>query len=196
MSEQEPYQLLGVPEDASFEEIKAARDQLMGVLLEDEHQQQRVEQAYDAILMQRLRLRREGKITVPEGIRFPERQDPPTPPTRPRPTLPKWIDTPSRSDMLLTLGLMSTLVLLSAVDRQSAYPSWQLALAILVSIYLLYRKQRKFGRALLLSLAGFTVGLTLAFGLTAAIGFGGSIPGLAISIITLAVMAAVALWLR
>ncbi len=98
--------------------------------------------------------------------------------------------------MLLTLGLMSTLVLLSAVDRQSAYPSWQLALAILVSIYLLYRKQRKFGRALLLSLAGFTVGLTLAFGLTAAIGFGGSIPGLAISIITLAVMAAVALWLR
>ncbi|NJK72832.1 MAG: hypothetical protein HC926_06300, partial [Synechococcaceae cyanobacterium SM2_3_60] len=54
MSEQEPYQLLGVPEDASFEEIKAARDQLMGVLLEDEQQQQRVEQAYDAILMQRL----------------------------------------------------------------------------------------------------------------------------------------------
>ncbi len=195
MSEQEPYQLLGVPEDASFEEIKAARDQLMGVLLEDEQQQQRVEQAYDAILMQRLRLRKEGKITVPEGIRFPERQEPPAPPVRPRPTLPNWIDTPSRADTLLTLGLMSTLVLLSAIDQQS-YPSWQLALAILASIYLLYRKQRKFGRALLFSLAGFTFGLVLAFGLTAAIGFGGSIPGLAIATITLVVMAAVALWLR
>ncbi|NJK72662.1 MAG: hypothetical protein HC926_05190 [Synechococcaceae cyanobacterium SM2_3_60] len=71
---------------------------------------------------------------------------------------------------------MSTLVLLSAVDQQS-YPSWQLALAILASIYLLYRKQRKFGRALLFSLAGFTVGLVLAFGLTAAVGFGGQYSG-------------------
>lgn len=198
MSEQEPYQLLGVSEEASFDEIKAARDQLLGVLLEDERQQQRVEQAYDAILMQRLRLRKEGKITVPEGIRFPERQDPvpPTPRATPPSWLQNWLDTPTRNDVLLTVGIMATLLLLAVADQRSPYPSWQLSLAILASIYLIYRKQRKFGRALLLTFGGFGVGLALAFAITASIGFAGSIPGSVLAGITLLVMALVAIWLR
>jgi hypothetical protein len=77
MSEQSPYEQLGVTIDASFDEIQEARDRLT-----DQHSGERqvvesIEAAYDAILMDRLRMRQEGKIKVPERIRFPERQAPP-----------------------------------------------------------------------------------------------------------------------
>ncbi|MEM9511364.1 MAG: CPP1-like family protein, partial [Cyanobacteria bacterium P01_E01_bin.48] len=64
-----PHQVLGIAQDASFEEIKAARDHLLQQLTQDEVQQRLVEQAYDAILMERLRLRQEGKIPIPDDIR-------------------------------------------------------------------------------------------------------------------------------
>ena len=69
MGDRSPYQVLGVSEGASFEEIQNARDRLLD-RVEQQGEQTQVEQAYDAILMQRLRLRQEGKIAVPDGIRF------------------------------------------------------------------------------------------------------------------------------
>jgi Protein CHAPERONE-LIKE PROTEIN OF POR1-like len=73
MSEQTPYEQLGVSEEASFEEIRDARDRLQKEYEGEELLQTVVESAYDAILMERLKARQEGKIKVPEGIRFPER---------------------------------------------------------------------------------------------------------------------------
>lgn len=74
MAEMSPYQVLGISEEASFEEIQSARARLLASLGADEQQQERVEQAYDAILMQRLRLRKEGKIAVPDRIRYAEQR--------------------------------------------------------------------------------------------------------------------------
>ena len=73
MSQQSPYEQLGVSEDATFEEIQAAKQRVLAQLGGDDTLQNNIEAAYDAILMERLKLRQQNKIKVPEEIRFPEK---------------------------------------------------------------------------------------------------------------------------
>ncbi|HEY9845059.1 MAG TPA: CPP1-like family protein, partial [Candidatus Caenarcaniphilales bacterium] len=115
MSEQNPYERLSVSEDASFEEIQAARDHLVEAAGADDKSRQSIEAAYDAVLMDRLRRRQEGKIRVPEGIRFPEKLAV-TPPSTPLPRVsqsPSWLqqllDTPSPRDILLPAAFFTAL---------------------------------------------------------------------------------------
>ena len=169
MGDRGPYQLLGVSEDASFEEIQAARDRQLSSLSR-ESERQAVEQAYDAILMQRLRLRQEGKIPVPDRIRFPERERTPSPSSvkaAPKPPatanrLQSFIDTPSTQEIFLPLGIMSGLTALTVFDRGSDFPSWAMACALLVSLYFLYRKEKRFWRSVLLAFVGLALGLLFA----------------------------------
>lgn len=171
MTDQSPYQQLGVTEDASFEEIQSARQRLTDKYSGDRQQVETIEAAYDAVLMDRLRLRQEGKIKVPEGIRFPERvaQTPPTSAGSFTSQTPQWlqqlIDTPSQADILLPMGAFGILFLLSAYSPSDT-GRLQLALAVgfVTSVYFLNRKERKFGRSVLLTLGGLFVGL-LAGGL-------------------------------
>lgn len=74
MGEQTPYQTLGISEEATFEDIQAVKTRLFREHEGNTQLLEEVEAAYDAIIMERLRLRQEGKIKVPEKIRFPERQ--------------------------------------------------------------------------------------------------------------------------
>ena len=73
MTELNPYEQLGVTENSSFEEIQTAKQNLKEKYQNDLPVVESIEIAYDAIIMQRLRLRQEGKIKVPEQIRFPEK---------------------------------------------------------------------------------------------------------------------------
>lgn len=168
MSDPTPYEKLGVTDDASFEEVRDARDRLLSELDGDELQQELIEAAYDAVLMDRLRARQEGKIKVPERIRFPERLSSNLPTTlQPATTTgtPSWlsnlIDNPSRQDLTISLSVFAGLGLVSNI-LPAATPTW-LALALLASIYLLNRKQSRFGRAVLLAIAGLTVGVLLGY---------------------------------
>lgn len=162
MTEQSPYEKLGVSETASFDEIKEARDRLVEQYEGDVKLLETIESAYDAVLMDRLRMRQEGKIKVPDRIRFPEKLTPPqpSPPPVAQPQGPVWlqrfIDTPSRQDILLPAGLFLGL---SAVAWFN--PSLFLALGILVSLYFLNRKEHKLGRALLLTLVGSVLGVVV-----------------------------------
>ena len=72
MIEQNPYEQLGVTEGSSFEEIQAAKKRICDANNNDPKLVESIEAAYDAVIMDRLRLRQEGKIKVPERIRFPE----------------------------------------------------------------------------------------------------------------------------
>ncbi|NMG59530.1 molecular chaperone DnaJ [Geitlerinema sp. P-1104] len=165
MSDQSPYEQLGVTEDASFDEIQAARSRLID-LNDDRQAVERIEMAYDAVLMDRLRLRQEGKIKVPEGIRFPERVMSPPPkslPEAPSNRMPEWlqgaIDTPSQSDILLPAGVFAALSVFSAIDV--AYVPICLALGAGASLYFLNRKEKRFGRAVLFTLIGVIVGILI-----------------------------------
>jgi len=57
MSEQSPYEQLGVTLDASFDEIQEARDRLKQQYSGEIKLLQSIEAAYDAILMDRLKMR-------------------------------------------------------------------------------------------------------------------------------------------
>ncbi|MBD3880287.1 CPP1-like family protein [Phormidium tenue FACHB-886] len=162
MSDKSSYERLGVNEEASFDEIQEAKARLVKQHSGDRKQIEAIEAAYDAVLMDRLRLRQEGKIKVPDRIRFPERLVDPPPEYTPAPTkqTPDWlqrlIDTPSRNDILLPAGLFLAASLLSVSS-----PSLALALGVGFSLYFLNRKEHKFGRAFLLTLIGLVVGVVL-----------------------------------
>ncbi|OUL23751.1 molecular chaperone DnaJ [Nostoc sp. T09] len=169
MSDQNPYEKLGVSEDASFDEIQDARNRQMEQHIGDAKLIEVIEAAYDAILMDRLRMRQEGKIKVPERIRFPELrvQSLPKESPTPREQSPAWLqrmlDQPTPADVLLPgawyLGLSAASVFYPVTGDQVL----QLALVVGVgiSIYFLNRKEGKFGRAVLFTLVGLIIGLII-----------------------------------
>ena len=174
MGEQTPYQTLGISEDATFDDIQSVKTRLLR-----EHQGNtplldQVETAYDAIIMERLRLRQEGKIKVPEKIRFPERQAEPVAKSTPAitmPSAPNWLatsfDTPSRNDVLLPAGVFAVLTALSwlSQDTSGSIQSLLLVVGVFDNIFFLNRKQRKFGKALLFSFGALLLGIGLGTGI-------------------------------
>jgi len=171
MSSQNPYEQLGVTEASSFEEIQDARNRLFAEHQDDRKQLETIEAAYDAVLMDRLRMRQEGKIKVPDRIRFPEKVTPPAPSPVPAAvkTTPEWlqrlIDTPTRADIGLPAAIALVLSGLVVYFRSTPTLPNVLQLALMVSVgsslYLLYRKERKLGRAVLLGLSGLIAGFAL-----------------------------------
>lgn len=163
MSEQNPYERLGVSESSSFDEIQGARNRLGAAFKDDPEQLRKVEAAYDAVLMDRLKMRQEGRIKVPDGIRFAERQAevPSSPPQTTGRRLPPWlerfVDTPSPADIWMPAGVMAALITLVVVSPAAV----QVALigGLGATFYFLYRKEKKLGRAVLLGFAGLIVGL-------------------------------------
>lgn len=167
MSEPTPYDKLGVNDEASFEEVRDARDRLLRENEGDESQQELIEVAYDAILMDRLRARKEGKIAVPDRIRYPERLSAAIPAALQNNTqrrAPSWLskllDSPSQKDIYISLGIFAGLGAASFVIP-AATTTW-LSFGLIASLILLTRKENRFGRALLISLSGITVGVLLA----------------------------------
>lgn len=169
MSDQTPYEKLGVREDASFDEIQDAKGRLMQQHRGDQKLVEAVEAAYDAIIMERLRLRQEGKIKVPDRIRFPEKlSPPPTVSQAPVNNSPAWlqrlVDTPTPPDLLwpaVSFLLLGGVTIFYRARDMSSMLSLVLALGVGCSIYFLNRKEAQFGRAVLLTLAGLLVGVGL-----------------------------------
>ncbi|MFM2304133.1 MAG: hypothetical protein RLZZ135_1543 [Cyanobacteriota bacterium] len=169
MSQQSPYEQLGVAEDATFEEIQAAKQRVIAQLGGDRQLQDNIEAAYDAILMERLKLRQQNKIKVPEEIRFPEKLLTVVPNFKP-PTLrnsPSWLsdtfERPSQSEILTTSGVYALLSGAALLPTLSASGSPTLmALGTGFSLYFINQKQRRFRRALLGSLTALALGTTVA----------------------------------
>ena len=169
MSQQSPYEQLGVAEDATFEEIQAAKQRVIAQLGSDRQLQDNVEAAYDAILMERLKLRQQGKIKVPDGIRFPEK----LPNVVPKftslsvPNSPSWVgdtfERPDRSQILTTSGVYAALLgtILVPTIASSALPTL-IAFGIGFCLYFVNQKQRRFKRAVLGSLVATIVGTAIA----------------------------------
>lgn len=174
MSEQSVhYETLGLTEASSFEEVQSARAQLVTACKDDPKKQQEIEAAYDAILMERLRLRQEGKIKVPDRIRFAEKQ------TRSKPSLPtfggnsessrpQWfsdlLDQPeSGSELLWPSVIFAGLVGLAwfLQSDEAVGASIALALGLMAAIYFLNQKTRKLWRSVGLSAGGLVIGLCL-----------------------------------
>lgn len=169
MSQQSPYEQLGVAEDATFEEIQAAKQRVLAQLGGDDTLQSNIEAAYDAILMERLKLRQQNKIKVPEEIRFPEKLLATVPKFAP-PSLansPSWLgdtfERPDRSALMTTSGAYALLAGAALIPR-IAYTGLPMIMALGTgfSLYFINHKQRRFKRALLGSLLALVVGTLVA----------------------------------
>ena len=163
MTDPNYYDTLGLDETSSFEEIQEAKERLLNECGGDRKQMDAIEAAYDAILMERLRLRQEGKIKVPDRIRFAE-EVPDKPVAQPSKSnsvsgpawLSNFLDTPTRNDVLLPAGVFGILAVLSL-----AVPSLALAVGVGTTVYFLNRKEYRFWRAVLLTIVGLIAGLTI-----------------------------------
>jgi Protein CHAPERONE-LIKE PROTEIN OF POR1-like len=168
MSEQTPYEMLQVSEDATFEEVQAARDLLIAASPE-EKQRQAIETAYDAVLMDRLRLRQEGKIKVPERIRFAERLTEARPPKVSLPSMnqsPAWlqrlVDIPEPREIIIPGAIYSSLAAVGFYAKSADALSVVLAIAVGFNIFWLNRKERKLGRSFLITLVALVIGVAIA----------------------------------
>ena len=166
MNEPSPYQRLGVTETATFEEIQEAKTRLALQYQDNAQMLESVETAYDAVIMDRLRRRQEGRIKVPDRIRFPEQiTEYKQSSTSPATVSPSWLknllDNPSNTDILVPGGIYLALSALTVLASRESLLSFLMAIASFTAVYFIYRKEKRFGRALLLSLVGLFVGVAI-----------------------------------
>ena len=169
MSDNNPYEILGVTENASFEEIQAAKQRISQQYSEDNKMVESIETAYDSIIMERLRLRQEGKIKVPERIRFPDRvaETPKVQNTNITNNTVNWVqnfvDNPSQTEILIPTGLFLILSIITVIslNNNNDASSMLIGLGFMSSLYFLNRKENRFARSLLISLMALVVGVGL-----------------------------------
>ncbi|MEL6490199.1 MAG: CPP1-like family protein [Cyanobacteria bacterium J06634_6] len=173
MSEQNVhYETLGLTEASSFEEVQSARTRLATAYEDDPQKKEGIEAAYDAILMERLKLRQEGKIKVPDRIRFAEKQAKPKADSSlgsftdnmGSQWFSDFLDQPeSSSDLLWPSVVFALLIALSwflnTADALGA--SLALAVGMMSAIYFLNQKTRKLFRSVGLATVALVVGIGL-----------------------------------
>ncbi|MFM7286787.1 MAG: CPP1-like family protein [Cyanobium sp.] len=176
-----PYERLGITPDASFDAVQEARSARLLEAGEDPLARSRVEAAYDAVLMDRLKERQQGKVsTAARSASAKEQQQASPPPRLPLPAVPKValprvsaasFSAPSLSlsegqDRWLALagsGLLLALLLLLPTPPAELL----LALATALCVVCLQRRRRRFLAAVgwgfgLLSLGLIMGGLLVA----------------------------------
>ncbi len=166
-----PYDRLGVAPDASFDAVQAAKVARLSEVGDDPIARARIEAAYDAVLMERLKERQQGKVsTAARSASVREQASPPPKPVAlpnlPQVPLPKLkLQSPSFSlpqlglaegfGLWFPLGAIGGLTL-AALLLPSASQDLLLSLAVLACVVSL---QRRGGR--LLPTAGWSLGLLL-----------------------------------
>lgn len=172
MSELNPYEQLGVTENASFEEIQIAKQNLQTKYQADSQVLENIEIAYDTIIMQRLRLRQEGKIKVPEQIRFPEKIRTIEPkksiafsnPINSKISL--WfndlLDQPSLKNISISGVVFLVLIFVSIFSANVSILPLLLTVGVGTSFFVLYQKQKKFWRSFGITFIAFIIGVSVA----------------------------------
>ena len=158
----DPYQRLGVAPDASFDTVQEAKLARLDEAGDDPLVRSRIEAAYDAVLMDRLKERQQGRVSSAARSASQREQASP-PPSRPAlsalPSLPQlqlatgrdlWFPLAADGVLLLLLGLMP-----------GAAPELLTALATGVTLLTLQRRHGRFLAAVGWSFALLCVGLVL-----------------------------------
>ena len=175
-SQPSPYERLGIETGAGFEAVQAAKQARLDEVGENPQARAQIEAAYDAVLMDRLKERQQGKVsTAALNASAREAKAPPSAsPARPSlPSLPKlaalpkpFLPKPSLPALELAegqqrwlpVGGFALLTLLLLVAPASS-AELVLALSTLFSVVLLQRRSRR-----LLQAVGFSI-LLLSLGL-------------------------------
>ena len=166
-SDPSPYDRLGVTPDAGFDAVQAAKADRLSEVGDDPIARARIEAAYDAVLMERLKERQQGKVSTAARSASVREQAAPPPrpaalPNLPQVPLPK-LKAPSLSlpqlglaegfGLWFPLGAIGGFTLL-ALLLPAAPQELLLSLAVLACVVSLQRRGGK-----LLATAGWSLGL-------------------------------------
>lgn len=176
----DPYSLLGIAPQSTFEEVLQARQAKLDSTGDDPIARSKVEAAYDSVLMDRLKERQQGRVssaarsasqkeTLPTPTRAPLAQLP----SLPSLSLPRMGGGPSTAGSAFSFSLatgrerlfplISQGVLLAlALGFPGTAPDALLALAALTTLVNLQRRNGKFGRSVASTLLLLALGLGLA----------------------------------
>jgi hypothetical protein len=182
----DPYALLGIAPQSSFEEVQAARQAKLDAVGDDPLARARVETAYDAILMDRLKERQQGRVSS-AARSASQKETLPTPPRTPLAPLQNLPSLPlprlgggSKASGAFALSLATgrerwfplishgTLFVLALVLPSTA-PEGLLALATLITLINLQRRLGRFWPSVGWALLLMALGLALSQGLLAAL---------------------------
>ncbi|MFM2080420.1 MAG: hypothetical protein RLZZ219_1102 [Cyanobacteriota bacterium] len=173
-----PYERLGIAPTASFDAVQEARQQRLAEVGDDPQARARVEAAYDAVLMDRLKERQQGKVStaaLTASEREAARPAPASPPSLPslprlaalpRPSLPAAprLQLPTLAlaeGRRRWLPLLAGAVLLGMLLLAPTAADLVLALATLLTAFALQNRNGRFLAAVGWSFALLTVGLLL-----------------------------------
>ncbi|MFM7732368.1 MAG: CPP1-like family protein [Cyanobium sp.] len=178
----DPYASLGVPPEASFDAVQEARQARLDEVGDDPLARSRVEAAYDAVLMDRLKERQQGRVsTAARSASQREQQAPPAG----RPALPALPQLPALPAMRASTASIALPGLALATGREFWFPlaaigsllvlsllpgadaRLLLALASIATLLNLQRRLGRFPRAVLFTLLLLVTGLLLGGGLLA-----------------------------
>jgi hypothetical protein len=175
----DPYVLLGVAPQSSFEDVQAARQAKLDAVGEDPLARSKVEAAYDAVLMDRLKERQQGRVssaarsasqkeTVPTPTR-PVLAQLPSLPSLPLPRLGGGSSASGGPAFALATGrerlfplISQGILLVTALAFPATAPDALLALAALTTLVNLQRRGGRFWRSVGLTLLLLALGLGLS----------------------------------
>jgi len=176
---QGPYERLGITADASFDEVQAAKQARLLEAAGDPKACSRVEAAYDAVLMERLKERQQGKVSTAAKSASQREQVPPAPklavmalpklpqfPKFAQAALPKVSAGAQGRDLWFPIATTGVLLAVLVVVP-AAPPELVLALATGMAVINLQRRTGKFLKAVGWSFGLLSLGLLLG-GLLAA----------------------------
>ncbi|KAJ8765119.1 hypothetical protein K2173_010605 [Erythroxylum novogranatense] len=175
MSVESALKLLGVSENASFDDILRAKNAVVASCNDDQEAIAQVEAAYDMLLMRSLTQRRAGKVAN-SGIRYAD--------VKPvnssgMGSMPQWLQTvvkhtpilveaPSTVDLGLQTGVYGALMVLTYVNGASTssmvpyggadVPGLILATSFGASLYFMTKKNVKLGKAAVITIGGLVAG--------------------------------------
>jgi hypothetical protein len=169
-----PYERLGLSPDASFDAVQQARQARLAEAGDDPLARSRVEAAYDAVLMDRLKERQQGRVSTAARTASAKEQLATPPPRLPLPAVPRvslprvsapalvapsfsLVEGTDRTWTLVGYGLLVALLLLLPAPPAELL----LALATALCVVFLQRRRRRFLTAVGWGFALLSLGLVV-----------------------------------
>lgn len=144
----DPYRRLGISSEASQDEIQAARNFLIKKYSAHKPSVDAIESAHDKIIMQKFFERKNPKINLKKKVREVTQ-------SRAIKAVTNRFETPARNVIIKTTVAFLALGILTVLFPTEEGPTLQVAISLIVSIYLIFERLKNRTRALLYGAGAF-----------------------------------------
>ncbi|PIA57620.1 hypothetical protein AQUCO_00600384v1 [Aquilegia coerulea] len=146
----DPYKRLGISQEASEEEIQAARNFLINEYAGHKPSVDAIESAHDKIIMQQFHDRRRPKLNIKKKVKDVTQ-------SRIVQAVTSRFQTPATKYILTTATVFAILGVLTVLFPTEEGPTFQVAISLLATIYFIYGRLKSKMRALLYGVGAFGV---------------------------------------